>query len=291
MTETDALLADATQSLLADQDALQFDREDIRFTTPEPGLLAVELTFHNVGDAPTGPAMGMLRSAPLGAFVPWQMLDVVTVPSIAPGRSAVVRKEYAVPPPPVLGGMDRVPPDRLLVALGLGEPGRERRSRRERRAAARAGTLAPDVMGMLGLGGLYWAGNLNLFFPRRDVERHTARSLRIHPGCMNLAMFIVGTGGSDRYRFEFSGDGAAWNPLIHGGLHGLAISQSANQPYLAEGEWHRADTGLFVLSVRPPARAERGAVNVHVCQESSGREAVVEFTMDARAAGPGCYKV
>jgi hypothetical protein len=217
---------------------------------------------------------------------------VVTVPSIEPGRSAVVRKEYAVPPPPVVGGMDKVPPDRLLVALGLGEPGRDRRSRRERRAAARAGTPAPDVMAMVGLGGLYWAGNLNLFFPRRDVERHGAFGLRIYPGCINMAMFIVGTGTADRYRFEFSGEGTAWNPRIYGSHDGLPICYSAQKANaMKEGEWYQPSTCVFTLVVQPPARAERGAVNVHVCQESSGREAVVEFTMDARAAGPGCYKV
>ena len=55
--------------------------------------------------------------------------------------------------------------------------------------------------------------------------------------------------------------------------------------------WHRPKTGVFLLLVEPPAEAVTGAVNVHVCQKSSGREAVIEFTMDARAAGPGCYKV
>lgn len=291
MTETDTLLAHATQSLLADQDALHFDREDIRFTTPEPGLLAMELTFHNLGDEPTAPAMGMLRSAPLGAFVPWQMLDVVMVPSIEPGRSAVVRKEYAVPPPPVLGGMDWVPPDRLLVALGLGEPGRERRSRRERRATARPGMPAPDTMGLLGLGGLHWAGNLNLFFPRRDVERHGAFELRVYPGRLNMADFIIGSGTADRYRFEFSGDGTAWNPRLFDTIPTFSLAAATKRGALKEGTWHRPQTGVFLLAVEPPAEAERGAVNVHIRQESSGREAVVEFTMDARAAGPGCYKL
>ena len=36
---------------------------------------------------------------------------------------------------------------------------------------------------------------------------------------------------------------------------------------------------------------QEAAVEVHVCQRSTQQTAVVEFTFDSRAAGPGCYVV
>jgi hypothetical protein len=49
--------------------------------------------------------------------------------------------------------------------------------------------------------------------------------------------------------------------------------------------------GMLMLALQPPATAEAGQVEVHVRQRSTGRTAVVEFSLDARAAGPGCYVV
>jgi len=47
----------------------------------------------------------------------------------------------------------------------------------------------------------------------------------------------------------------------------------------------------LVLALVPPAACRRGSVAVHVEQRSTGRVAVVEFSLDAAAAGPGCYVV
>jgi hypothetical protein len=275
-------------NLLADGTGLTFEREDITFTSPEPGLLAVELTITNAGPHPTGSTFGLLQSAPLGAFVPWTPLDAVLVPALRPGESAVITKEYAVERPEVLGSADRIPPDRLLVALGLGEPDR---SRRRRAIAPAAPRVATDLLQLLALGGLHWAGNLNLFIGQHDVERHVAQELRIYPGRLNMADFVVGGGTAEEYRFAFSGDGTAWNPRLFEAFPTVSLAASVKSDALTEGTWYRARTRVFWLAVEPPADAVTGAVNVHVCQKSSGREAVVEFTMDARAAGPGCYKV
>ncbi len=262
---------------------LVLDREDITFTTPRPGVLSVAVHVRNTGPGLTRATPALLRSAPLGAFVPWEPLDTLIVPPLAPGRSTVLRGEYAVPRPVALGSADRIPPDRALVALGLGEPDRPER-RRPR-------TPAADVMGVFNLGSLHWAGNINLFFPRADVERHQALAIRMHPGRTNLAMFIVGTGGDDRYQLEFSGSGMAWNPKLYDTLPFLPVVDGTKRDPLAEGRWHALATGMLALTVEPPAKAREGVVNVHVRQESSGREAVVEFTLDAAAAGPGCYKL
>ena len=46
-----------------------------------------------------------------------------------------------------------------------------------------------------------------------------------------------------------------------------------------------------MMALRPPAGCREAAVEVHVCQQSTQQTAVVEFTFDARAAGPGCYVI
>jgi hypothetical protein len=47
----------------------------------------------------------------------------------------------------------------------------------------------------------------------------------------------------------------------------------------------------MLLALRPPKDAGAGAFAVHVTQRSTGQEAVVEFSLDPAAAGPGCYTV
>jgi hypothetical protein len=261
---------------------LQVEREDIAFTTLRPGVLGVEIAIRNPGPRHTAPTFGVLRSAPLGAFVPWQFLDVVPIPAVAPGESIVVRREYRYEAPRALGGPGKLPPDRVLTALGLGEPDRD--------PQPAAPALATDLLHLFQQGSPYWAGNLNLFFPGKDVERHVAQALRIYPGRVNLAMFVIGA-TADAYQFELTGDADTWEARLFDAALGRPILDGLGTPVLKEGTWHRPNCGLLLLTVRPPGDAVTGAVNVHVRQRSSGREAVVEFTMDSRAAGPGCYKL
>ena len=263
-------------------DGLCVEREDITFTTVRPGLLRAEITIHNAGRVPTGPTFGMLRSAPLGAFVPWQFLDIVRVPALAPGESTVVRGEYRYETPPALGGLDKLPPDRVLTALGMGEPDRGPQPDRP--------GLATDLLTLLRQGSSYWAGNLNLFFPGKDVERHVAQALRVYPGYVNVAMFVIGAAG-DSYRYELSGDAGVWGARLFDTFASKPILDGLSAPALKEGAWHEPASGLLLLTIEPPPRATDGSVAVHVRQRSSQREAVVEFSMDSRAAGPGCYKL
>jgi hypothetical protein len=37
--------------------------------------------------------------------------------------------------------------------------------------------------------------------------------------------------------------------------------------------------------------AEKGSVSIHVTRQSDGMEAIVEFSLDSKAAGAGCYKI
>lgn len=296
MTETTSPVAGAARRLsaagLSAWGVLSVEREDIAFHNTRPGLLRVEVTVRNDGSEPTLPCGAMLRSAALGAFVPWHPLDIVGVPQLEPDESAVVRREYRVDAPRPLGSIDQLPPDRVLTALGLGDS--DDNPRRRRRLAvtpsAAVGGLAPDLLGMLTLGGSHWAGNLNLFFPGKDVERHVAQALRVYPGRVNIAMFIVGE-RNDEYRFRLTGEASSWNARLYDAMRGEPIADGVKRSELAEGDWHQPHSGLLLLAVEPPATAADGAVNVHVTQRSTGREAVVEFTMDSKAAGPGCYKL
>jgi hypothetical protein len=55
------------------------------------------------------------------------------------------------------------------------------------------------------------------------------------------------------------------------------------------GEWFPlSGPGMLFLALCPPRDAHRGIVEVHVEQKSTGQTAVVEFELDARAAGPRC---
>src|SRR5262245_29337984 len=159
-------------------DALTVSRDDIVFSTIRSGVLGVEITVRNTGSRPSEPSFAILRAAPLGAFVPWRPLGVLKIPAIAPARTAAIRHEVRYTPPAVLGSADKIPPNRLLTALGLDEPESSRRKN----------DLADDPLALLGRGSVYWAGNLNLFFPSADVERHCAQALRIYPGKVNMAL-------------------------------------------------------------------------------------------------------
>ncbi|HKA05921.1 MAG TPA: hypothetical protein VKD71_01605 [Gemmataceae bacterium] len=260
-------------------DGLTVSREDIRFQTRRPGVLSIEVTIHNTGAKRSAATFGLLRSAPLGAFVSWRPLGVLEIPAIEPRRSTVVRHEVRYRPAAAPAGADKLPPNRLLTALGLDDPDGDNSQ------------LPADPLALFKRGGIHWAGNLNIFFPGKDVERHLAQALRIYPGRVNLAMFIVGDRKRDVYRFRLTGNGAAWGARLVDFGTGDSFAALVGKGGIETGAWTRPTTGLLMLALEPPANATTGAVNVHVQQQSTGREAVVEFSLDADAAGPGCYVV
>jgi hypothetical protein len=47
----------------------------------------------------------------------------------------------------------------------------------------------------------------------------------------------------------------------------------------------------MMLALRPPEDCEAGGVEVHVEQRSTGQVAIVEFSFDPTALGPGCFVV
>jgi len=62
-------------------------------------------------------------------------------------------------------------------------------------------------------------------------------------------------------------------------------------PDVPAAEFREFSRGTFYLLLRPPKDAELGDVSIHVTRQSDSKEAVVEFSLDSRAAGAGCYKI
>ncbi len=254
---------------------LVIERTDIVFANVSAERVQIEITVHNRGDLPTPPTPLRIEAAPLGAFVPTRPLASLLIPRLLPGAAHTLRLQAQAQTPLPLGRPDRVPPSRVLTALAMDD---------ERDTQQRA-TLPTDILSLFSQGGVHWAGNLNIFFAGKDVERHLAQALRIYPGRMNLAMFVVGQ--RDTYAFSLKGSGAGWNAALFDAARGFTQRDAK----LAQDEWRKIDSGMIILELCPPADAKTGAVEVHVEQRSTGKVAIVEFSLDAKAAGPGCFVV
>ncbi|MFN8574315.1 MAG: hypothetical protein U0132_19850 [Gemmatimonadaceae bacterium] len=260
---------------------LEVRPQDIDFHTRWPQIVVAAFTVRNNGTVLSKPTVGLVRSAPLGAFVPWQPLDPLTIPALRPGESVVLEDAYHAPRPQRLRGVANISPDQFLSALGLDAGDQPHRP---------PGVLPPDPLALLGRGSNHWAGSLNLLFPNRDVERHMAPALRMYPGRVNVTLFAVGSHETDQYKFRLTGDGADWGAcLFEPRTFGKMIAAFRKDDAVAEGTWCRLSGGVLCLSVVPPEDAVIGRVNVHVLQESTEREALVEFFLDKSAAWMGCY--
>jgi hypothetical protein len=139
----------------------------------------------------------------------------------------------------------------------------------------------------------HWAGNINVLAGGTDVERHRAQALRVYPGRLNLAWFIVGAGAPDAYAFRLRGVRTDWDAkLLDMTTRETLVVNADDNGAIVPGEWvdtHGSRTML--LALRVPHKCESATVAVHVIQKSSRREAVVEFSLDPRAGGRGCYMV
>jgi hypothetical protein len=162
----------------------------------------------------------------------------------------------------------------------------EREARRQRRQAA---ILAADPFALLGRAGTHWAGNIDILMRGKVAERHLAQALRVYAGMTNVAMFFVGD-RQDGYKFELRGDVKDWRAELVEAA-GVGRPRRRKGRGIATGEYREFTRGTFFLMVRPPKDAEKGDVSVHVTRQSDGKEAVVEFSLDCRAKGAGCYTV
>jgi len=263
--------------------SLCVDRTDIEFYPGAAGQVAIAIRVRNLGESRSRATRAVIQAAPLGAFVPWQPLAQVQVPSLDPGQEHVIRLDAVRPAPRPLGPPDRVPPRQLLTALGFGD-----RRRRERAGSG----LPADLLELFGRPNPYWAGNLNVFVGDRPVERHMAQALRVYPGKTNLAIFMVGS-RPDSYAFRLKCDEPGWQTELHDmtGRPTLMLEAAVSTP-IAVDEWiSLPGTSALVLALLPPKDCHAGSVAVQVTQRSTGQVAVVEFSLDPRAAGPGCYVV
>jgi hypothetical protein len=289
---------------------LQLEPADISFEDLTADRVRIRVTVHNAGARRSRPTTMRLESAPLGAFVPWQPLTVLSVPRLEPGESRELAVDVTRPHPAPLGEFGRVPPKRVLTAVNAPDQPAPRRGggfmavlellRRGQPAQpasgsveAREAALAPDLWDLLGRGQPHWAGNINVFIGNRAVERHVAKALRVYPGRTNIAMFVVGSAGRrDAYAFELVGLGSDWKGALYNMTNSQTLLVDSSDGAIQETHWVESAGGLMVmLATRPPAGCRTGEVEVHVTRRSCGTTALVEFNLDPAAQGPGCYSL
>jgi hypothetical protein len=277
----------AVRPTLFPETTLHVERTDIVFADVAPGRVGIEIAVRNRGDERSDATAAVLLAAPLGAFVPWQPLAVLPISALAPGEAAVLKTEARRPAVKPLGPPDRVPPRRLLTALGAADDRPQ-----PPQPPPPLGVLPAALMDLLGQPNLHWAGNLNVFVGGRAVERHLARALRVYPGRVNVAMFVVGS-GPDAYRFHLIGEGEDWGATLFDSTDGqtLRLDVRRRRP-VEEGRWiETPGQRLMILALKPSPDCGEGKVEVHVEQRSTAQSAVVEFSLDPDAAGPGCFVV
>jgi hypothetical protein len=289
---------------------LLVERTGISFHDLAGDRVRISVVVHNAGEQRSAPTPMRLESAPLGAFVPWRPLAQLVVPALQPGESRELSAEVKRPRPTPLGNFNRIPPKKLITAVnspdqpssqpGVGIMGLLNFLRRGQQPGGLSGkdlsggsSLAPDLWDLLSRGQPHWAGNINVFVGARAVERHLARALRVYPGRTNLAMFLVGgPGRHEGYAFELVGLDSDWKAALHDVRNNRSLTIAPQDVPIQESEWVESDGGLVVmLATYPPAGCETGNLEVHVTRRSTGKTAIVEFGLDPRAQGTGCYFV
>jgi hypothetical protein len=276
-------------------DGLSVSRSDITFANITEEEVAIEVRVTNPSVWPSAATRMVLQAAPMGAFVPWQPLATLDVPALRGGETRTVRTLVRALQLRPLGDPARVPPKKLLTALGLADepPRRPRRKKRTADPLADMGSLPADPMQLLRPGQTHWIGNINVHIGKVAVERHLARALRVVPGHVNVAWFMVGSRRRDAYAFHLNDQGRDWHATLHDTTsHKTLIVNVAEAAPLEPNQWITGGgTRMMMLYLRPPRGCKAGSIEVHVTQRSTGREAVVEFLLDPKAAGPGCYVV
>jgi hypothetical protein len=218
----------------------------------------------------------------------------LTVPALAPHTSTVVSgSAWAPQPAPVARPEEHWSLSPRFLRAVAEEAEREAREEAEREARRRnrrsAPVVAADALALLGRQGTHWAGNIDILMRGKSAERHMAQALRVYPGKTNAAMFFVGD-RQDGYKFELSGEAESWQAQLVD-MTNCSSLKPGKAPDVPAAEFREFSRGIFYLLLRPPKDAERGEVSVHVTRQSDGKEAVVEFSLDCRAAGAGCYTI
>lgn len=281
--------------------------DDITFYDVSHNLVKIRLTLRNKGYKSSIPTSVILQAAPLGAFVDWNTLMTMQVPTINPNESIDLKTEVLRPRPIPLGNFTKVSPQKILNATfppkGASQPFRSptnflqrflvRQSNINNPRGTNSALLPPDLLDLLNRRNVYWAGNLNVFTGFKSVERHHAKSLRIYPGLTNLAMFFVNDIKQDAYLFEINGNGATWETSLFDVTFrkSVIINPKLDLP-IRLSEWLEMDTRhLMILAICPPIYCQKMDLAVYVTQRSTRRTAMVEFSFDPNAQGRGCYTI
>jgi hypothetical protein len=310
MEKTAGLKSPSGYEIAFGEAELSVERTDIAFHDVPGDKVRIQVTVRNIGSTRSEPTPMRLESAPFGAFVSWTPLARLQVPALEPGESRTLSIDVARPRPTPLGDFNRVPPKKLLTAVNApgnapeqpaAQPGTRvaamlnlllrRRNGLANRALTGRTSLAPDLWDMVGRSQPHWAGNINVFIGREPVERHMAQALRIYPGRTNMAMFLVGERGKwDAFAFELVGLNPDWKAMLYDATTNKSLVTNPADIPIEELQSVESNTGLMVmLATQPPADCKTGSLEVHVTRRSCGKTAVVEFSMDSAAKGPGCY--
>src|SRR5262249_25952467 len=157
--------------------------------------------------------------------------------ALDPEESVVLEWETDETAPRVLGKPDQVSPKQLLTALDQNDD----------RSGRRTPGLPLDFLKMIRQGGIHWAGNLNVFVGSRPVERHLAQALRVYPGCLNMAILIVGS-GRDAYAFRLAGTAMSWDPVLYDGMKGERLFPDLKRAgAIAPDEWIEVSHHQFMM--------------------------------------------
>lgn len=268
-------------------------RTDIEFFNVAPGSVAIEIKVTNQSNRPSPPSMMQIQAAPFGAFVPWQRLAMIDWPSLAPRKTRHARWRADIAQTQPLGSPADIGPRDLLTAFGLAdEPPNNRDSRRFSTEAKTS--VPPGLLDLLKRETPHWAGNIEVLIGRTQVERHQGQALRVYPGRLNTAWFIVGTPHAvDAYAFQLDGVETDWEAGLFDitSHERLVIGVDKGEPIAPEQWIAGRGSRVIVLALRVPKNCAATKVAVNVFQRSTGRKAVVEFGLDPNAAGRGCYAV
>ncbi len=278
------------------------ERGGIRFETRQPHQVHISLTLGNRGTEPTPATTLALRGSAFGAFLPWVPLGTVEVPPVAPGARIELVADRWVEPVPGSGGPNVPRSGSLTEALtrfaASGPP--PHRAPYPVSAGARGGS-APEAAGAVPAllhaaegrlpAGLFqalgrrvpdWPGNVEVLLGGRQVERHCAFNLRMHPGLTNRALFLVG-GRPDSYRFSLSGTARFWKPA-------LGCFRSGDFAPLPEGVWVALPAfSPLILTLQPRTGVRSGNLAVHVMRESTREVTTVELELHAGGPGDGLW--
>ena len=146
------------------RDRFVVEREEICFYNRSPQHVHIEITMRNDGVEVSAPTRALISAAPLGAFVTWRPLALLSVPALEPGETHVLRLDAERRIPRRLGTPGRIPPRDVLTALAQDDE-YPNPPPQDTRGCPHASTLPFTSTSFRG--NIHWAGNLNIFIGAR----------------------------------------------------------------------------------------------------------------------------